>query len=56
MNDQMNALTSSGETSSDIVVNIIQGFMVCTDNKHIKYIELYIRLIVTKEISLLTNH
>ena len=39
VNDQMNTLATRGETSNDIIVNLIRGYMACTDKKFVEYIE-----------------
>ena len=39
VNDQMNSLASRGETSNDILVNLIRGYLACSDKKFVEYIE-----------------
>jgi hypothetical protein len=39
VNDQMNTLVTRGETSSDIIVNLIRVYMACTNKKFVEYKE-----------------
>jgi hypothetical protein len=39
VHDLINSLSTRGETSSDIIVNLLRGYMACADKKFIEYIE-----------------
>jgi hypothetical protein len=39
VNDQMNTLATRGKTSSDIIINLIRGYMACTNKTFVEYIE-----------------
>ena len=39
VNDQLNTLATRGETSSDIVINLLTGYLACSDRKFTEYIE-----------------
>ena len=39
VNDQLNTLATRGETSSDIIINLLTGYLACSDRKFIEYIE-----------------
>jgi len=39
VNDLMITLSSRGETSSDIIINLFTGYLACSDKKFVEYIE-----------------
>jgi hypothetical protein len=38
-NDQLNTLATRGETSTDIIINLLTGYLVCSDRKFTVYSE-----------------
>jgi hypothetical protein len=39
VNDQLNTLAIRGETSTDIIINLLTGYLACSDRKFTEYIE-----------------
>jgi hypothetical protein len=39
VNDQLNTLSTRGESSNDILINLLTGYMACSDRKFTEYIE-----------------
>jgi hypothetical protein len=39
VNDQLNTLATRGETSNDIIINLLTGYLACSDRKFTEYIE-----------------
>jgi hypothetical protein len=39
VNDQLNTLATRGESSNDIIINLLTGYLACSDRKFTEYIE-----------------
>jgi hypothetical protein len=39
VNDQLNTLAARGESSNDIIINLLTGYLACSDRKFTEYIE-----------------